>query len=72
MLKSSMARRPNSEKPEIFTQKDLDELRYNPAHLSADAARRFYERARGDCRTMYDRLPSPKQTPVQVRKQLWK
>ena len=29
-----MARRPDPEKPEIFTQKDLDELRYNLAHLS--------------------------------------
>jgi hypothetical protein len=69
-----MARRPDSEKPEIFTQKDLHELRYNLAHLSVDAVRRFYERAHADCRMIYDRLPSPKQmqTLVQVWKQLWK
>jgi len=34
-----MARRPDAEKPEIYTQKDLDELRYNLAHLSVDAVR---------------------------------
>lgn len=59
---------------EVYTQKDLDELRYNLAHLSVDAVRRFYERAHEDCRMIYDRLPSPKQmqTPVQVWRQLWK
>ena len=69
-----MARRPNFEKTEIYTQKDLDELRYNLAHLSIDAVRRFYDRAHEDCRMMYGRLPSPKQiqTLVQVWKQLWK
>ena len=69
-----MAHPPESKKPEIFTRKDLDELRYNLAHLSLDAARRFYERAHEDCRMIYDRLPSPKQmqTLVQVWKQLWK
>ena len=67
-----MARRPDTGKPEIFTQKDLDELRYSLAHLSIDAVRRFYDRAHEDCRMVYDRLPSPKQiqTLVQVWKQL--
>jgi hypothetical protein len=62
------------ERPEKLTQKDLDELRYNQAHLSVDAVRRFYERAHEDCRMIYDRLPSPKQmqTLVRVWKQLWK
>jgi hypothetical protein len=34
-----MARRPNTDKPDVLTQKDLDELRYNLAHLSVDAVR---------------------------------
>lgn len=42
-----MARRSGSEKPEIFAQKDLDDLRHNLAHLSIDAVRRYYERAGG-------------------------
>ncbi len=69
-----MARRPDFSKPEIFTQKDLDELRHSLAHLSIDAVRRFYDRAHEDCRMVYDRLQSPKQvqTLVQVWKQLWK
>jgi hypothetical protein len=69
-----MPRRPGSEKQEIFTQKDLDALRHNLAHLSIDVVRRYYERAHEDCRMMYDHLPSPKQvqTLVQVWKQLWK
>ena len=69
-----MARRPDSEKHEKLTQKDLDELRYNLAHLSVDAVRRFYDRAHEDCRLIYSRLPSPKQMQilVQVWKQLWK
>jgi len=50
-----MARHPDWEKPEKLTQKDLDELRYNLAHLSVDAVRRFYERAHQDCRMIYDR-----------------
>jgi hypothetical protein len=29
-----MARRPSSEKPEKLTEEDLEELRYNPAHLT--------------------------------------
>jgi hypothetical protein len=69
-----MARRPDSEKHEQLTQKDLEELRHNLAHLSIDAVRRYYERAHEDCRMIYDRLPSPKQvqTLVQVWRQLWK
>ena len=69
-----MARRPDSGGHEKLTQKDLDELRYNLAHLSVDAVRRFYDRAHEDCRLIYSRLPSPKQMQilVQVWKQLWK
>jgi hypothetical protein len=69
-----MARRPDPDKIDIFSKKDLDELRYNLAHLSIDAVRRFYERAHEDCRMIYDRLPTPKQmqTLVQIWKQLWK
>jgi hypothetical protein len=69
-----MARRPDPGKVEIYSKKDLDELRYNLAHLSIDAVRRFYETAHRDCQMLYDRLPSPKQmqTLVQVWKQLWK
>jgi hypothetical protein len=36
---SRMACRPGSEKPEIFTQKDLNDLRDSLAHLSVDAVR---------------------------------
>jgi hypothetical protein len=74
MLQSRMARRPDSEKHEKLTQKDLDELRYNLTHLSVDAVRRFYDRAYEDCRLIYSRLPSPKQmqTLVQIWRQLWK
>jgi hypothetical protein len=61
-----MARRPGSEKPEIFTEKDFDDLRHNLAQLSIDAVRHYYERAHGDCRTIYDRLPSPKQMQTLV------
>lgn len=70
----AMARRPDSSKPEIYTEQDLKELRYNLAHLSVDAVRRFYDRAYSDCRMLYGKLPSPKQmqTLVQVWKQLWK
>jgi hypothetical protein len=51
MLESlPMARPPNREKPEIFTEKDLAELRHNLAHLSIDAVRRFYATAHNDCR----------------------
>jgi hypothetical protein len=69
-----MARRPDPREVEMLTKESLAELRYNLAHLSLDAVRRFYERAHEDCRLIYDRLPSPKQiqTLVQVWKQLWK
>ena len=69
-----MARRPNRDKAEVLTEKDLKDLRYNLAHLSVTAVRDFYERAYQDCRVVYNRLPSPKQmqTLVQVWKQLWK
>jgi hypothetical protein len=69
-----MARRPNREKEEILSEKDLKEIRYNLAHLSPPAVRDFYESAYRDCRLIYNRLPNPKQmqTLVQVWKQLWK
>jgi hypothetical protein len=75
MLEScSVARRPNLDKPEILSQKDLEELRHNLAHLSITAVREFYERAYRDCRMIYNHVPSPKQiqTLVQVWKQLRK
>ena len=67
-----MARRP--QKPEIFTKKDLDEIRSNLAHLSLDAVQRFYDRAHQDCKLIYGRIPSPKQmqTLVQVWRQLFR
>jgi hypothetical protein len=34
-----MARRPNREKAEILSEKDLQELRYDLAHLSIQAVR---------------------------------
>ena len=69
-----MSRRPDSEKHEQLSQKDLEELRYYLAHLSVDAVRHFYQRAHEDCRMVYDRLPSPEQmqTLVTIWKQLWK
>ena len=45
-----MARRPDREKAEILSEKDLKELRYNLAHLSVTAVRDFYEQAYQDCR----------------------
>lgn len=70
----AMARRPNRESADILSEKDLEELRYNLAHLSVGAVREFYERAYRDCRLIYTRLPSPRQmqTLVQVWKQLRK
>jgi hypothetical protein len=69
-----MARRPNRDKLEILSEKDLQTLRHNLAHLSVPAVRDFYESAYRDCRLIYNRLPTPKQmqTLVQVWKQLWK
>jgi hypothetical protein len=75
MLESSvMARRPDRKQGEVLSEKDIQELRHNLAHLSIDAVRRFYETAHRDCQMLYDRLPTPKQmqTLVQVWKQLWK
>jgi hypothetical protein len=40
-----MARRPDREKEEILSEKDLEELRHNLAHLSVTAVRDFYEQA---------------------------
>ena len=70
----AMARRPDREKNEAMSEKDLKELRHSLAHLSVTAVRDFYERAYQDCRLVYTRLPSPRQmqTLVQVWKQLWK
>jgi hypothetical protein len=70
----AMARRPNSRKPEVLSEKDLKDLSYNLAHLSMTAVKDFYERAYQDCRLIYNRLPSPRQmqTLVRVWKQLWK
>jgi len=69
-----MARRPDPRETEILSKKNLEELRYNLAHLSLPAVRQFYEQAYQDCRLIYDRLPSPTQmqTLVQVWKQLRK
>ncbi len=74
LISFAMARRPDREKAEILSEKDLKELRHNLAHLSVPAVRDFYEQAYQDCRLVYSHLPSPKkiQTLVQVWKQLWK
>jgi hypothetical protein len=74
MLKSlPMARRPNTEKPDVLSEKDLQEMRHRLAHLSPQGVRDFYERAFEDCRLIYNRLPSPRkmQTLVQLWKTLW-
>ena len=70
----AMARRPDREKVDVLSQKDLQELRHNLAHPSLGAVRDFYEQAYRDCRLIYSRLPSPRQmqTLVQVWKQLRK
>jgi hypothetical protein len=70
----AMARRPDRDKADILSERDIRELRHNLAHLSIQAVRDFYDQAYGDCRLIYHRLPSPKQmqTLVQVWKQLWK
>ena len=69
-----MARRHDPRDTEILSKKNLDELRYNLAHLSLPSVRDFYNRSYKDCRLIYDRIPSPRymQTLVQVWKQLWK
>ena len=70
----SMARRPDREKVDMLTEKDVKDLRRNLAHLSLGAVRDFYEQADRDCRLIYSRIPSPRQmqTLVQVWKQLRK
>jgi hypothetical protein len=45
-----MARRPDREKVEVLSERDLTELRYNLAYLSLSAGQEFYERAYQDCR----------------------
>jgi len=69
-----LTRRPDRERAEILSEKDLEELRYNLAHLSPGHVRDFYERSYQDCRMIYNRLPSPKkmQILIQAWKQLWK
>jgi hypothetical protein len=69
-----MARRPDREKADILSEKDLTELRHSLTHLSLAGVRDFYERAYRDCRLIYTQLPSPRQmqTLVQVWKQLRK
>ena len=69
-----MARRPDREKVDILSEKELTELRHNLAHLSLTAVRDFYDQAYRDCRLIYSRLPSARQmqTLVQVWKQLRK
>ncbi len=70
----AMARRPDREKIDILSEKDLKALRHTLAHLSVGAVRDFYEQAYRDCRLIYSRLPSARQmqTLVQVWKQLRK
>jgi hypothetical protein len=74
LLYFPMPRRPDREKTEVLTEKDLKELRDSLAHLSVVAVRDFYERSYQDCRLVYKGLPTPRQiqTLVQVWKQLWK
>jgi hypothetical protein len=69
-----MARRRDREKSDELSERDLEELRHNLAHLSVTAVRDFYEQAYRDCRLIYSRLPSARQmqTLVQVWKQLRK
>ena len=68
LISVAMARRPDREKAEVLSEKDLEELRHSLAHLSVTAVRDFYEQAYQDCRLVYNRLPSPRkiQTLVQV------
>ena len=69
-----MARRPNEEKVEIFSEKDLAESPLQPLPPECGAVRDAYERAHQDCRMIYSRIPTPKQmqTLVQIWKQLWR
>jgi hypothetical protein len=65
-----MARRPDRGKVEILSEEELKELRHNLVRLSATAVRDFYERAYGDCRLIYNRVPTPRQ--IQILVQVWK
>jgi hypothetical protein len=69
-----MARRHDREKSDELSERDLEEMRHNLAHLSVTAVRDFYEQAYRDCRLIYTRLPCARQmqTLVQVWKQLRK
>ena len=69
-----MARRPDREKADILSDKDLKELRHSLTLLTLGGVRDFYDRAYRDCRLIYTRIPSPRQiqTLVQVWKQLRK
>ena len=62
-----MARRPDRGKTEMLSEEELKELRNSLAHLSVTAVRDFYERAYGDCRLVYNRLPSPRQIQILVQ-----
>src|SRR5260370_23699298 len=42
LISFAMARRPDRERAEILSKKDLKELRYNLVHLSVTAVRHFY------------------------------
>jgi hypothetical protein len=63
-------RRPNREKVEVLSEKELNEMRQSLAHLSATAVRDFYESAYRDCRLIYHRIPTPKQ--MQTLVQVWR
>jgi len=74
IISSAMSRCPDREKADILSEKDLEDLRYNLAHLSPHSLQNLYERSHEECRMIHNRLPSPKkvQTLVQIWKQLWK
>jgi hypothetical protein len=65
-----MARRPDKRETEMLSEDNLKEIRHNLAHLSLPAVRDFYEQAYGDCRLVYNNLPSPRQ--IQTLVQVWK
>jgi hypothetical protein len=44
-----MARRPDRKQGEILSEKGIQELRHNLAHLSIQAVRDSYDQAYGDC-----------------------
>lgn len=54
-----MARRPDREKADILSEKDLKDLRHNLAHLSLGAVRDFYEQAYRDCRLILQPSTKP-------------